>query len=595
MTDCRNARFLIVSHALSIILSICTHHHTLMNTLLDHCLSFGLVHESEHLLTIILAQAFLPPNSSYPPPALHPGHANYLLDLHARWTTRNKLSGTSSDTLLFTTSAFCQVLIDTLTQSSCNLHTIWTSRVLDRLLHVVESYDIDSYISITRALSQSFSDGACETADQIQSDFGAEGTSTDVLRGDAHTAMLRGKVSELLSNLFDLLFIRHSSPLASSRIYAAIEILHDCHAARLHRFRTTTPGASIDLPDMLIVFATHVFVAFRNLVNNFDSLLAILDDSSPVPTTFSKLMVYVSRLQGSQAFGDFVEAFLSELRLYSSAFLSEKLFKLDASLWACALHHFETSIATSQTSSSVLVTMYKQQLMEAVEIAERRCFGGDLINSPVVSSTCPAHAGRTHHARASGHWEWEDMVGSWIRQTPIHKRRKINDGPPLRPTRSQGTNVLSPTHVSTPLSTQRRRSFTFSPSSSYSQSSDIESRTEDGSEYQETDKENYPSNPRQGAKESRRIKRRSSNFFSLLADAQMNRITLHPKTRSPSVIPEKYIPPLSSQESRNAPRKQAKKTCCRKVLPSPEPPNIMPLSDDSLNLFAYATSSPARF
>lgn len=598
-TDWCNPRFLIVSHALSMILCICTNHHTLVTILLDHCLSFGLVHESTHLLNIILAQAFLSSNSSYPPPITHPAHTNYLLDLHAKWTTGNKPSGTSSGSLLFTTSAFCKAVLGTLSQiSSCNSHILWTSKVLNKLLHAVEGCDIDSYIVIIRALSRSF--------------LGTSGSSPDAIRDDAQFVMLRDKLSELMSNLFDLLFTQHdsySSPLIPSRIYAAIDILHDCYVARLHQLRMSSPGPPIDLPDIIIVFTTHIFVAFRSSIDNSNLLSPILDDSSPVPTTFSKLMVYFSQLQESLAFGDFVEAFLAELKTYSSAFRSEKLFGLDASLWACALHHFETSVTSTQKGSFTLLTRYKQQLMEAVDAAERRCFGGEMDGSPVVSlSIRSKRAKRTRHGRPSGHWEWEDMVGSWIRKTPVHKKRKIDDDHSHTPSQRsysppQGTITSNaapgPTSVSTPLSSRYRRSSTFSPSSSYSRFSEPESRTDDGSEYQEeSDKENHPSNPSPVVKRSRPIKRRSSNFFSLLADAQTNRIVLHPKRRAEpkppsSVIPEKYVLPLSSQESRNAPRKQDQKAICRKVSPPPASRSLL-LSDDSLDLFAHATSSPAR-
>ncbi|KAF8135638.1 hypothetical protein EV363DRAFT_801862 [Boletus edulis] len=567
------------------ILCICTHHHTLVTTLLDHCLSFGLVHESTHLLNIVLAQAFLPSNSSYLPPATHPAHTNYLLDLHAKWTTGNKPSGTSSGSLLFTTSTFCEAMLGILSQSSsCNSHIIWTSKALNRLLHVVESCDVDSYIVITHALSRSF--------------WETSGVSPDAMPENAQPVVLRDKLSELLSNLFDLLFTQsdpHSSPLPPSRLYAAIDILYECHAARLHSLRMPSPGFPIDLPDIIIILTTHIFVAFRNSVENSDRLLAILDDSSPVPTTFSKLMEYFSQLRGSQAFSDFIEAFLTQLKTYSSVLRSEKLFALDASLWACALHHFETSIASSQKGISTLATRYKQQLMEAVDAAERRCFGGDMDSSPIVSFPIrPNRAKHTKRGRLSGHWEWEDMVGSWIRKTPVHKKQKINDDRLRTPSRHDHPRrrtiipkVYGSTSVSTSLSTCHRRLPTRSPSPS-SQPSEP-----DGSEYQdEIDKENHPSS-------SRPIKRRSSNFLSLIADAQMNRIVLHPKPRPDpeppsSVIPEKYVLPLSSQESRHVARKQEQKAGCKKASSS-APSRTLLLSDDSLDLFAYGTSSPARY
>ena len=581
-----------MSHALFMILCTCTHYHTLMTILLDHCLSFGLVHESTHLLDIILAQAFLPSNSSYPPPIMHPGHTNYLLDLHTTWITGNKPTGTPPGAPLFTTSAFCQVFLDILLRSSSrNSHTLWTSKVLNRFLHAVESCDIDSYILIIHALSQSF--------------WEISGSTPDAVQANAQLVILRDKLSELLSSLFELLFTQHdhSPPLIPSRIWAAIDILHDCYAAQLHRLRMSTPGTPVDLPDMIIVFTTHIFVTSRNSVDNSDSLLAILDDSSPVPTTFSKLMVHLSRYRGVQAFGDFVEAFFSELKSYSSALRSEKLFKLDASLWACALHHFETSIGTSQKGDSGPVTRYRRQLMEAVDAAERRCFGDHIDTSPIVSTIHSTRARHTHRARTSGHWEWEDMVGSWIRKTPVHKKRKIDDGPgrphtPLRHGYSRPQGTMTPSSTS-PLSTCHRRSSTFTPHSS-SQPSDPESPTEDGSEYQqESDKENYQSNPPRAVKGSHPIKRRSSNFFSLLADAQTNRIVLHSKPRPqlklpPSAIPEKYVLSSSSQESRHAPRKQEQKICCGKASFPPAPSGTLLPSDDSLNLFMYTTSSPAR-
>lgn len=576
------------------ILSISTHHHTLATILLNHCLSFGLVYESTHLLNIVLAQAFLPYNSSYPPPATHPAHTNYLLDLYVKWTTGNKSSGTSSGPLLFTTSTFCQAVLGVLSRSSSsNLRTLWVSKVLNRLLDTVESCDIDSYIVITHALSRTF--------------LGTSGTSPNATRDDAQTVMLRDKLSELMSNLFDLLFAQpdsYSSPLPPSRICAVIDILYDCYAARLHCLRMSTPGSPIDLPDIIIIFTLHIFVAFRSSIDNPDRLLTILDDSSPVPTTFSKLMVYFSRFQDSQAFGDFLEVFLAKLEMYSSSLCSEKLFGLDASLWACALHHFETSIASSQKHGSALITRYKQLLMDAVDTAERRCFGGGTGDSLITPlSIRSKSAKRTQRGRLSGHWEWEDMVGSWIRSTPVHKKRKIDDSCPRTPLRlhsqSRPQGAVTSKAVSglaslpTLLSTYHRCSSTRSPSPSSSHPSES-----DGSEYQdESDKENYPS-PRPVVKGSQR---RSSNFFSLLADAQTNRIVLHqkprPKPKPPSsCIPEKYVPPLSSQEPRHTPREQAQMASCNKVPPRPasESSRTLFLSDDSLDLFAYATSSPAR-
>ncbi|KAG9316424.1 hypothetical protein JVU11DRAFT_2458 [Chiua virens] len=554
-------RFLIVSHALSMILSICTHHHTLVTILLDHCLSSGLVHESTLLLHVTLAQALLPSNPNYPPPVTHPTHINYLLDLHTKWTTGNNPSVASSSSLLFTTSTFCQAVLGRLSQSSSsNATMLWTSKVLNRLLYAIESSDIDSHITYNP-----------------------------------------DKLSELMSSLFDLLFSQRDSLFylrTPSRIYAIIDILHHCYDAQLHCFRIKPQGVPIDLPDIIVVFTTHMLVAFRNSIENPNLLLAILNYSKPIPQTFHKLMVHLTCSEENQTCGDFFESFLSELKSYSSALCSAELFTLEASLWACALRHFETSVASSQKGDSVLVMRYRRQLMEAVDTAERQCFGGD--SCPVIPlSNYSKRAGPG--PRTSKGWKWECAVDSWIRQTPVNKKRKLDEGHPHTPLRHAHSRIWDATNskavssisARTPVSTCYRRSSSFSPTSSSSQLSDTEYRPEDGFESQdETEKENYPSSPS--------LKRPNwTRLSSVLAEAQKHRVVLHSKPcpqpePPPSVIPEKYVPSLSSQESR-APRKRVKKDSFRKVSPPlAGSSRILLPSDDSLNLFACPTSSPPR-
>ena len=195
---------------------------------------------------------------------------------------------------------------------------------------------------------------------------------------------------------------------------------------------------------------------------------------------------YLQRLYGSFPLG--------AQNVFRLPFLSEKFFYLDASLWACALHHFQTSVSSSPQASSVLVARYKRQLIDAVEAAEHRCFGGKVDNSCVVFlPDHPSPAMRAQRGRPSGHWDWEDMVGAWIRQTPVHKKLKIEDNRlhassryNRSRSRSRSPNTTCSLAVSTsiPLSTSRQHSSTSSPSPSYDQLSEAESATDNGSEYQ---------------------------------------------------------------------------------------------------------------
>ncbi|KIK81245.1 hypothetical protein PAXRUDRAFT_832985 [Paxillus rubicundulus Ve08.2h10] len=576
-------RFSIVSHALSVILCVCTPHYALVNILLDHCLSFGLVHESTRLLSIILSQALLPSNPSFEPPITHPAHTTYLVDLHTKWVTASKQACTPCGTQLFTTSAFCRVTNAILLQSvRPNCHILWTSKVLDRLVRMVESCDVDSFISIIQALVQNF--------------WNISGSSPDASpqeRGNAHVLLLRDRLFEWVSSLFDMLFFQNDPTLRSSQntlpnVCAIIDVLDDCRAAQLHSSRVLPAGSQFDLPNIITALTTHIYVISETSLHNADRLLAVLDGASPVPATFNKLMTYLCRLQIAQTFESFSGSFLSEVQVYSSALRSQKLLGLDASLWACALHHFETFIASSQTGNTALVSKYKRQLMDIVDAVERKCFGGGTLDSSpsVPVSARSQRAKRMHRRRPSGHWEWEEMVGCWIRKTPVHKKRRADEESPLNR-----------------LSSPRPLSHTFSHSPS-SRSSESDSYTEDGSEYQEDrDKENHPGGRLSVHERSQPLRRRQSNFSSLLADAQVNRIVLHskpqPKSRLPaSVMPKKYILPSSLQQQRQVPRKKGKDSS-RYLSPTPTVPplvksGIMLPSDDSLDLFAYATSSPER-
>jgi hypothetical protein len=140
---CRHS---IASHALFLVLAICPHHHTLVSALLDICLSFGLVHESRSLLSIILEIAFL---STTSPPITHPGHAFYLADLLTRWVSGNSDTIPSDAIPLFSVLTFSRAVADTLAQQNISL---WTCKVVNGLSHSIELTDIDSFVTLLDSL-----------------------------------------------------------------------------------------------------------------------------------------------------------------------------------------------------------------------------------------------------------------------------------------------------------------------------------------------------------------------------------------------------------------------------------------------------------
>jgi hypothetical protein len=133
---CPPCRHSIASHALFLVLANCPHHHTLVSTLLDIYLSFGLVRESRCLLCIILKIAFLFTN--YPPPITHPGHVSFLADLLTKWVSWNSNTIFSNAIPLFSVSTFLRAVIDTLAQSNISS---WACKVVARFSHSVEVAD----------------------------------------------------------------------------------------------------------------------------------------------------------------------------------------------------------------------------------------------------------------------------------------------------------------------------------------------------------------------------------------------------------------------------------------------------------------------
>ncbi|KAH7888355.1 hypothetical protein F5I97DRAFT_1803669 [Phlebopus sp. FC_14] len=529
------------------------------------------------------------------PPITHPAHTTYLVDLHARWIADRRKPAPPCGPHHFTTFTFCQAIVDTLAQSAHpHSHILWTCKAMAKFARTAQIRDLDSFTLLTGALAKTL--------------------STEEQEGELF-CRTRIQLAEWLGSLFDSVATwTPQFPDSSPMILAVVDILDDCRSILLHCGRATVTESQVDLPDIVTVLATHIYVNLGTRNNKIDVLLAILE-RSPIPTTFARLTGHFLPNGNVEVL---LERFASQVDKYSAALRSRKLFKLDASLLACALYHFETNVAASQQQNSAAVTKYRHRLMDAVDEAERRCFGRRLPDSsPSMPLSARSKGGnQTHRRMPSGHWEWEEMVGSWIRQTPVHKKQKVDNGCSIIPQaplqrgstynthRNDGRGGLSRRSATTSSSTTKiSRSRTCSRSSSplFSQSDSLTEESDTGSEYHDDhDKENISINPPRTRK--RRTthqlpqKKRRSNFSSLIADAQMNRIVLHPVTGwkpSSSATPATCV---ISASQRHAPRsKDPPRAPVRSPSPPPQATSVSLLpSDDSLDLFACKTSSPAR-
>ncbi|KAG2113762.1 uncharacterized protein F5147DRAFT_679678, partial [Suillus discolor] len=539
-------RHSIASHALFLVLAICPHHHTLVSALLDICLSFGLVHESRCLLSIILEIAFLFTTS--PPPITHPGHAFYLADLLARWVSGNSNTMPSDAVPLFSVSTFSQAVADALAQQNVSL---WTCKAVDRFSRSVELTDIDSFEKETI-------------------DIGA----------------IRCCLHDWMNRLFAVTVSAPAGPADESRcpdIDSVIILLDRCRSYGMHTLRLgdSAQPSQDELPDAITILATHLHVTYS--LADYDSrLLDLLREVSPIPTTFTGLVKHMHR--GS------AHDFMTSLQQFSSALQTHKLLQLDASLWACALHVFEST----PKGTSKEIQRFKLLLIDGVDEAERRLFGaGPPDSSPAVRMPGQSKRSRgAHHRRPSGEWEWEEMVGCWIRKTPAHVKKKkkiaqvaLHESPVfIKRLLRRGTRRYV-TQGSSRVTVPQRSARSATGSTAFRASDRLSSPSSRGSEIfaedandhswwgGENDKENLmPSSPL--AERRPALKPRHSNFSSILMDAQKNRVNLHDQ-KSPTIS-------ISSRSKRSQP------LLSRKV--SVYSPAAMLPSDDSMDLFAYATS-----
>ncbi|KAG2153888.1 hypothetical protein DEU56DRAFT_427280 [Suillus clintonianus] len=560
-------RHSIASHALFLVLAICPHHHTLVSTLLDICLSFGLVHESRRLLSIILEIAFQ--STTSPPPITHPGHVSYLADLFAKWVSGNSDTMPSSTLPLFSISTFSRAVVDTLAQSDVSL---WACKAVTRFSRSVEVIDIDSFVTLLDSLVETIHD--CHS---VRSGKGKEKENLDIVA-------IRDRLRDWMNRLFAVT-ASTSAELAGEfhpDIDSIVMLLDRCRSYEMHTLRlgASSQPSQDELPDAITILATHLHVAYSPA--DYDSrLLHLLRGVSPIPTTFTRLVEHMHR--GS------AEDFTTSLQRSSSVLQIHNLLQLDASLWACALRVFEST----PKGTSKDIQRIKLLLIDGVDEAERRLFGaGPPDSSPAVrlpgqsKKSCGAH-----HRRPSGEWEWEEMVGCWIRKTPAHVKKKrktahvvshespvfikrlLRRGAHRYATHGSSRDTVPRKSVRSAMGSTASRACDFSSPSSRG-SKNVAGDSNDCSWWSgENEKENLmPSSPM--AERRPVLKPRHSNFSSILMDAQKTRVNLHDlKSPTTSLLPSS---------------KQSRPSLSRKL--SVYPPAVVLASDDSMDLFACATS-----
>ncbi|KAI0644592.1 hypothetical protein C8Q79DRAFT_913270 [Trametes meyenii] len=565
-------RHMFVAHVLAYILETCPHHPTLLNALLEVCLSQALVPETRTILSSFFVVAIGPrAQSAYPCPLNHPAHKNFLS------TLRESCSETVINDRTFT-----HLLIGTLDAPSPTRLQAWTSKAVTRLARDLRERDFaGSFVPLCLSLASTLAEERPKPKPGFKSSRVPEGTSNKLYDESLE------RLAKWADSMLNVLHVSASD--ASHEAYACVDFLTHVAQYQLHVSDEPPASPSTCLADALVCLAAyclasphatslheHDLSTLRSILlsahiknTSFDGLVSLI---FPRPR-FEMFAMPLAEPEGADTptppptLPDVRDGGMQALSALAAPLRTHGLTKCEAALWVAALQHVEELIASPTVTQSMTTPgrklnqsqLYNLRLefMDRMEEAERRCFGGGLGGG--MAGTAPL--------AAEGEWEWEEMVGSWVLKSPAPalakklkedgraaKRRKVDgnaSGQASRPqfptTVRDALEAARPTPrvvmrapPNEPSASARRPAPTSRParmvkgkasSSASSSSSRAPSRSMSSKENSSDDDENAAPAVKT-AKVSRPQKamapppRRPSNFTTILADAQMNVVSL---------------------------------------------------------------------
>lgn len=478
------------------------------------------------LLTLALSPDILSKPKS---PICHPAHANFLIDLRARWNT----AGFAERAFLHT---FLQVI------ATVEDGGAWTSKAVQNFIQELCYSDFPSFIQLLNACASAPADNPQTKAE----------TKTIDSREPIHTLLLKWitmgfdhYLSWSMDGFVEPCMIAETSEAVLDFVKSSLASDSD-HRTALSEASETLP----ELQDPILSFATH-WLRTSDSVNPTDLSFVVNKLRKVVPhtSTYTRL---VAKIFSSLSFAEGQEA----LHVFSQVLRSFGLLRLEASMLACTLRHIERSECERIlliNNNVDQIRNYRHRLMDLVDDAEKRCFGRDPIASNLNMTPTP------HDTldRGDREWQWEATIGCWVRnaQPSAKKKREVKGDHRLR------SLTFSLRHSDR---TSLRRGSWRQPTRSDSGS--CLRRRSDEYHSESTGEFNGTRPP---------LLSKQTNFVSLLADATSKRASLHTERRDhielgSSPPPESECDPRDSWESQ---------------------PNFPP-SDDFLNLFAHPQSSP---
>lgn len=542
------------------ILSMCPHHPTLLNVLVEACLSWNLIHETEVILHALLEASILPPQGkSIPSPISHPAHSSYLTDLQSNLARVHPFHGPNTQSIS-TQDSFVRPLVRVLTV--CHLPEAWSSKSVAKFAREARKNHFSSFVYLATGLAQNL--GVSREKERVAGGKRiarpCEGDTATRDRLNKWVISMIGNTDE--DNLDQLLHF-----LAQAR-------LSDLHSSRI------APAATEpELSDSILCLALSCLDALSRhpeRISDAVDVTNLLATASPITATFTELL-YPSL--DDDVLG-YPKVFFAELvhrsRRYAALLRSHSLLRFEASLWACTLRYMEGH-SCNEFLGSKEITALKSEVIAAVDEAESRCFGSRASGPSASANPSHKHAGEETPGLE---WEWEEIVGCWIRRSPVVKRPRLetrqtrHTNPNLRKVIDQSRSPLGSTSP-TPSASSSVFSRT-SVHASYDSFTDDSDDSDDAREYQAT----------RGLMRKPGIQRRASDFSSILANAQMNRTVLHRKPQ-----PKSQAPHPTRHQPFQLPRNKIYGD--ENLIPSVDDSFSALPSDDSLDLFNM-NSSPVR-
>jgi hypothetical protein len=400
-----------------------------MLSLLGVALSHGLLTESKIFLRLFLTSLIRPSCNGVPSAITHPLYPSYLVQLCEEWA---RLPPEACATA-FTRRTFAAITLEILVEHGPR--QVWTCKSVTRLAQLFRTQDFGCYLSFLQGLIEAiakWSQHAAHEHDEDQAedcaDFSRLAKWTGVITSDFFAITDEGADS------------RNASNTDAEQFHSIVEILASAFGAGINlRLPTNDSNDSTSHQAAFVCAATLCLstpIFSQISARKQNALLAILRDATPDSTTFSSIAPRP----------------LAHLREIAKYLRLHDLGALEVSLWTCAVEH--SSRAEPRTNPATHTA-----LMDALSAAERRFY------------MCTENAGE---------WEWEDMIGSWVRRvSPVRGPMRKSARRETVPNRAKRRRLLhsrplltsSSTSRSTSVSTECTPSLTSATSSSMSISS----------------------------------------------------------------------------------------------------------------------------